>query len=122
MLLPDNKFYRGDSIKLYFQLFKNKSTGEFWNLTNYSIRAIIYKDNVNLKRVTSNVTGGSDEQILILDAIKGEFLVNVNDQESLLFVPGTYKVQIKISISNESFTVFEDSLIVKETKIDWRNV
>ena len=34
----DTIFIKGDSVDLQFQLFRDKATNEYWNLSNHEIR------------------------------------------------------------------------------------
>ena len=116
-------YYRGDTIELSFQLYKDSSTGELWDLTDCEIRFQVSNKDVILKKATANIFGGSNEQILIVDVLKGKFLVGITKDESSKFNPGTYTFEIEITTpENKRFTVFKDSFNIVKDSIDWETI
>lgn len=113
-------YYHGDTIELSFQLYKDASVGELWDLTDCEIRFQLTGKENTLKRATPNVSGGSNGQILILNAIKGLFLVRVSKEESKELTIGVYAFEIEITTpEGKRFTVFKGSINLVKDAIDW---
>jgi hypothetical protein len=124
MSLPqDTIFYKGDTLELQFQIFKNKTNNEYWNLTNYKIRFELQIDDSHIKKATENVTGGSDEQITILDALEGSFIINISASESKNLPVGDYNISIQIeSEEGKKYTVVTDKIRILPAQIDWESI
>ena len=122
MSLPqDTIFIKGDTIDLQFQLFKDKSTTEYWDLTNHEIRFQLNTP-TKIYKATANVTGGSDEQISLVDAGKGIFLVSVTFTESAGLVSGDYTYEIQVTTPSpnpQKYTVLQSSLRIVDESITW---
>lgn len=116
-------FYRGDTIELEFQQYQNKTNNTFWNLTNHQIRfSLKYNENL-IKKATSNISGGSSNQINVIDAEKGKFLVIINKDESKLLEPGEYVYEIEITTpENKRYTVLQHKLKILSHIIDWETI
>jgi hypothetical protein len=123
-LLPqDNIFYRGDTLELEFQLFKNKSTNEYWDLTDTEIRFELHQDSKSIKKATANVVGGSDNQISIIDESKGIFLIVITSEESTLLPSADYVFEIQITtLENNRYTILHDSLRILPELISWEEI
>jgi len=119
MLLPqDNIYYSGDTIKLSFQLWKDKCADLPWDLTNTEIRFQL-NTTTKIKKATANVSGGADTQISIDDAAEGIFTINILKTESGVAV-GDYTFEIEVTEANEErFTVLQASLRILEEYITW---
>jgi len=124
-LPQESIFIKGDTIELEFQLFKNKSTNEYWDLLNHEIRFQL-NTKVKIYKATANVSGGSDEQIGLVNATQGIFLVTITHEESSVIVPGDYTYEIQITtpspgsgLSGNKFTVLQSSLRVLNESITW---
>lgn len=112
-------YYKGDTIELKYQLYKDKSLNECWNLTDNKIRFQINNKTV-IKKATANVVGGSDEQIKIIDASKGIFLVIILKEESSALDVGTSDFEIQVDTAEgKRFTVLVDKLAIKKEIIIW---
>jgi len=117
----DTIFIRGDTVDLQFQLYKDKATTEYWDLTNHEIRFQLNTP-AKIYKATANVTGGSDEQISLIDADKGIFLVSVTFTESASITPGdfTYEIQVTTPAPNpQKYTVLQSSLRIVNESITW---
>jgi len=122
MEIIDQIVYKGDTIDLEFQLYKDKSKNEYWDLTNYQIRFELH-NNVKVKKATANVTGGSDNQIIVTDFLHGNFLVTINSEESSTLIPGDYNIEIQItSPQGKVYTVFSGGLRILPELIDWTSI
>lgn len=122
MSLPQNNiFFKGDTIELEFQLFRDEEKKEYWNLTNHEIRFQL-DSSPAIKKATANVVGGSDEQIRILDALKGVFLVVITKEESENLSPKDYNFEIEITTpSGARYTVLQSSLRILQDIVTWEN-
>jgi len=121
-LLPqDNIYYAGDTIKLSFQLWRDKCADLPWDLTNTQIRFQLNTATI-IKKATANVTGGADSQIHIDDAAEGIFTINILKTESGVAV-GDYTFEIEVTESNgERFTILQASLRILAEYITWGNL
>jgi hypothetical protein len=128
MSLPQESiFIKGDTIELQFQLFKNKATNEYWDLLNHEIRFQLNTE-VKIYKATANVSGGSDEQIGLVDATKGIFLVTITHEESSVIVPGDFSYEVQITTPppgsgelGKKFTVLQSSLRILDESITWED-
>ena len=122
MINPQNTiFIKGDTIELQFQLFKDKSNNEYWNLLNHEIRFQL-NTKTKIYKATENVTGGSDDQIVLVNATQGIFLVTITCEESALIIPGDYAYEIQITTPSpniQKFTVLQSSLRILNESIAW---
>lgn len=117
----DTIFIKGDTIELQFQLFKNKCTNEYWNLLNHEIRFQLNTP-IKIYKATANVTGGSDLQISLVDAVHGIFLVTITHTESSGITPGDFSYEIQITTpapNSQKFTVLQSSLRIIDESITW---
>lgn len=115
-----NTFFRGDTIKLLFQLFKDESKTNYWNLTDNEIRFQLTSGSVVIKKATANVTGGSDEQIYIVNASRGLFEIIIEATESSTLSAGEAKYEIQVTNeNNEIYTVLQGIITIKEDLIQW---
>lgn len=121
-LLPqDNIYYSGDTIKLSFQLWRDKVADLPWDLTNTQIRFQLNTPTV-IKKATANVSGGSSAQITINDALEGLFTVNILKTESGVTI-GDYTFEIEVTEANgERFTILQASLRILAEYITWGNL
>jgi len=119
MLLPqDNIYFKGDSIRLSFQLWSDKVNNIPWDLTNTQIRFQLNTSPV-IKKATVNVPGGSVAQITINNATQGLFAINILKTESGVTV-GDYIFEIEITESNgDRFTILQASLRLLQEYITW---
>lgn len=120
-LPQDAIFIKGDTIELQFQLFKDKSTNEYWNLLNHQIRFQLNTE-PKIYKATANVPGGGDDQISLVDAVKGIFLVSITHTESSGITPGDYTYEIQITTpapDSKKYTVLQSSLRVLDEFITW---
>ncbi len=122
MLLPqDNIYYAGDTIKLSFQLWRDKVANLPWILTNTKIRFQLNTTPI-IKKATANVTGGSSSQITINDDILGKFTVNILKTETGLIL-GDYIFEIEITEANgERFTILQATLRILSEYITWEDL
>lgn len=119
----DTIFIKGDTIELQFQLFKDKCHNEYWNLLNHEIRFQL-NTNPKIYKATENVTGGSDTQISLVDAVKGIFMIHITYTESADIIPGDYNYEIQITSpepNSQKFTVLQSSLRIVEESITWES-
>jgi len=122
MSLPqDAIFIKGDTIELQFQLYKNKCINEYWNLLNHEIRFQLNTP-TKIYKATANVTGGSDLQISLVDAVHGIFLVTITHTESSGIAPGDFSYEIQITTpapNSKKYTVLQSSLRIIDESITW---
>jgi len=120
MSLPqDAIFVQGDRIELQYQLFLDKKNNVYWNLTDNEIRFELYSP-TPIYKATANVTGGSDDQILIVDAAKGIFLVSILAEESRTLKVGDYNFTIQVTTADsKKYTVLRSSLRIVDDSITW---
>jgi len=116
-------YFQGDTIDFTFQLWKDKKNREYWNLNNVQIRFQANKDSILIKKATSNVIGGSNNQIKVLDALKGLFLVNISKEESENLNIGVYDFEIELTDQeNNRFTVLNSKFSISQDKIKWLEI
>ncbi len=119
---PDAIYIKGDTIELQFQLYKNKCTNEYWNLLNHQIRFQLNTE-TKIYKATANVTGGSDEQIGIVNAVEGVFLVTIEHSETSGIEAGTYTYEIQVTTpEDKKFTVLQSELRIVDEHITWEDV
>jgi hypothetical protein len=122
MSLPqDTIFIKGDTIELQFQLFRDKCTNEYWNLLNHEIRFQLNTP-TKIYKATANVTGGSDLQISLVDAVKGIFMVHITHTESSGIALGDYTYEIQVTTpvpDSKKYTVLQSSLRIVDESITW---
>ena len=123
MLSQDAIFIQGDTIELQFQLFKDKSANEYWNLLYHEIRFQLNTP-TKIYKATANVSGGSDEQINLVDAAKGIFLVIITHTESTNIISGDYTYEIQVTTpapNSKKYTVLQSSLRILNESITWED-
>jgi len=128
MSLPQESiFIKGDTVELEFQLYKNKATNEYWNLLNHEIRFQLNTES-KIYKATANVPGGSDEQIGLVNATQGIFLVTITHEESSDIIPGDYTYEIQITtpspgsgLLGSKYTVLQSSLRILNESITWES-
>jgi hypothetical protein len=116
-----NIFYKGDTIELEFQLFKNKATNEYWNLGSHQIRFQL-QSSPNIKKATSNVSGGSDEQINITNPTQGIFVVIIT---GIVIPVGEYEYEIEVTTPSPNpkhYTVLRSTIRIVEDFITWESI
>lgn len=117
----DTIFIKGDSVDLQFQLFKDKCTNEYWNLLNHEIRFQLNTP-TKIYKATENVSGGSDLQISLVNAVQGIFMVHVTYTESSNIAPGDYTYEIQVTTptpDSKKYTVLQSSLRIVDESITW---
>jgi hypothetical protein len=121
LLSQDAIFIKGDTIELQFQLFKDKSNNVKWNLLNHEIRFQL-DTSVKIYKATANVSGGSDEQISLVDAVNGIFLVTITHTETTAIDPADYTYEIQVTTptpDSKKYTVLQSSLRILNEAITW---
>lgn len=122
----DKIYYIGDTISLEFDLFKDKNNKIPWDLTDYQIRFELFKIKpiVSIRKATSNVSGGSDEQIKLDTSISNKFIINVNESETNKLMPGVYLFEIEIFHinTNQRVTIAFDTINLLQDKIKWNSI
>lgn len=124
-LPQDAIFIKGDTIDLEFQLFKDKCTNEYWDISNHQIRFQLNTP-TKIYKATANVEGGSDDQIAILNASQGKFLISVTHVESAEIAPGDYTYEIQITtpslesgVEGKKYTILQSTLRILDESITW---
>jgi hypothetical protein len=118
-LPPENIFYKGDTIIMQFQLFRNKSTSEYWNLTSNEIRFEIKEGEVSIKKANT-AAGGDDDQIKIDNAVEGLFTVTVEKEETEDLAVGDYHFEVEVTnATGDRTTVLTSLLRIVDEIIDW---
>ena len=120
-MLPQEAIYtKGDTINQEYQLFLNKCTNQYWDLTNFAIRYELTNGTVTIKKATANVVGGSSSQIEITDAIHGIFIVKIPASESADLTIGDYDFEIEVtSLTGEKTTVGRGKIRIVDEIITW---
>jgi hypothetical protein len=123
MLPQDCIYIKGDTVELQFQLYTNKATNEYWNLLNHEIRFQLNTP-TKIYKATANVSGGSADQISLVDAVHGIFLVTITHTESAGIAPGDYSYEIQVTTPvatppQKKYTVLQSSLRIKDESITW---
>jgi len=112
-------FWTGDTWEFEYQIVDSKKIP--LDVTDWEIRAEIYKSGVSIKKANSKVVGGSNSQIAILDT-NGTILITVDYSETLNLAEGIYKIEVEItSPTDKKFTVISDNINVRRDKIRWEN-
>jgi hypothetical protein len=120
-LAQDNIYYKGDTIEMEFQLWKDKKNNVYWDLTNHQIRFQLNSP-TPIKKATANVTGGSSAQINVTNASHGIFLVTITKTESDALIPKDYDYEIEVttpSPDSERFTVLQSVIRIIQDIITW---
>ena len=112
MSVPDFIVTVGDTVELLFQLFRNEN--ECWDLTNYQIRFQVN----DIKKATANVSGGSDDEINIIEPQNGKFIVTINAGELNKTGDFNYEIEIR-SPEGKVYTVAKGVIRVVKQLITW---
>lgn len=110
MIITD--VYRGDNIVI---------TGRINQvITGWKIKCELWdRGSGSIKKATSNVGGGGDDQILITNADEGRFNIFVEKDETSTFV-GDVQIEIATVDTNDiETTVLNEYLSLIDKKIDW---
>lgn len=121
-MIPQDAIYtKGDTINQEYQLFHNKCTNEYWNLTDYQIRYELTNGTITIKKATANVVGGSIDEIEITNAIQGIFIVKIPATESEDLTVGDYDFEVEVTsiITNQKTTVGKGKIRIVPEIIDW---
>lgn len=106
---------KGDSIDFQITLDVN--------LTNYKIRAELFDNESHCIRLaTSNITGGADTQILVTEAVNGQFTIFVLKTLTACFDDDSFlEVEIESSTGKVTTVMSGECTQVKfkRQKIDW---
>jgi len=111
---------RGDTLKIIVTV--KDSDGNLVDLTNYEIRAEIKgEDGISIKKANSKVSGGSDDEIKIVDT--GRIEINFDKSEMSSLNPNiTYKFEVEITSSEGvRTTIVKDLIKIKEDIITWES-
>jgi len=88
------------------------------DITGWKIRAELYSGGFSVKKATSN-TGGSDNQIKVIDAPNGRFIIHF-DQNETKNCPDTVTLEIEMeTLGGKVYTVYQGLIRFKKGKIDW---
>ena len=111
--------YRGDTWELEFQILDHK--GNPLDLTDYEIRCEIRNEKHSIKKANSKVSGGSDEEIKVLDN-EGNIKIIVPKEETSQLEPGQYNLEIEITSPNGiRTTVLKNIIKVEKDIITWES-
>jgi len=115
------RFYRGDSLIITCNVRDSK--GNPVDLTDYQIRAEIgdYNNTVSIKKANSNVTGGSDDEIYLVDL--DTFNVVFTPDDTVQLEPEQeYLLEVEItSPDNVRTTVISETVKPKRDLITWES-
>lgn len=107
---------KGDSLQLECNIKED--------ITNWKIRCEIYDGTQKIRLATSNVTGGSDNQIEVTDATNGIFLVKVKAGDTTDFADNS-NIEIEVDTDQtvggetEKLTIFQGEVDFKGERITW---
>jgi predicted PP-loop superfamily ATPase len=106
--------YQGDTIR---QPFKIQDT----DITGYKIRAEFYDKSGNSYQMANAVSGGDDSQIVVTDAVNGEFTVIVAKNQTTKFYSKCFlEVEIEDTSSPTNlYTLWQGIIDLKDQKITW---
>ena len=114
-----DSLYRGDTWELEFQILDHN--GNPIDISDYEIRAEIKNDKHSIKKANAKVSGGSDNEIKVLDT-QGNLRIIVTKEETSNLEAGTYNIEIEITSPNGvRTTVLKDIINVKEDIITWES-
>jgi len=113
------EIYRGDTLELLCNIVD--SEGNPLDLSNYEIRAELYGDGVSIKKASANVTGGSNDEISIVDT--GKIKIFFDKTETGQLEPDkTYDIEVEItSPEGKRTTVIRNKILVKSDIINWES-
>jgi len=109
----DEKFYQGDTLSFPFVVRDTDITG--WTLRAQFTDA----DGNYTKMATSDVTGGSDDEIEITDAESGEFTVTVAKDETDNFCHDCYLEVERELASGVVKTIAKKYIYLEYEDVDW---
>lgn len=120
----DKVYYCGDSISLEFELYRDIKKTIPWDLSGYEIRFELSLDGVCLRKATSNVSGGNDNQIKIDTNTSNKFIVNFLSDETKDLKAELYLFEIEITNrdNNEVTTVTQSKIQFLQDKIQWKSI
>ena len=111
--------YKGDSATYKYEVFQKSVVVD---ITGWKILAQIGDDGSGIiKKATANVTGGSDDMILITDATKGEFEVYIDKGETTAFTDNGY-IETAVLIAFDKDTLTNDSITFITPEINWESI
>jgi len=107
-------FVKGDSIEL-------EITANI-DITGWEIRAEFFDLTGNsVKLATANVTGGSDDQIIIDDAANGIFTIKVSAGSTTNFDDKAF-IEIERTDGTNKLTIYQDDIEMSKEQITWTSV
>ncbi|GEM_PF-3179677 len=114
-LNDDNRYFKGDTI--VGEVTVNESIAE------WEIRAELYDKAGHRSRIaTANVTGGSDDQICVVDAVNGVFTLTWAEGETTDFDNDVWmEIERTNSVGNKK-TIFQSRLFLNNEMIQWDSV
>ena len=114
-------YFQGDTLDIYYQIKDAQNVPI--DLTNWQIRAEINNTApIKIRRATKNVSGGSDDQIKILDTV-GNIKITIEKEKTTTMNPGNYTLEIEItSPLGKRYTIVQDTIQIVKDIIDWENV
>lgn len=111
---PITNLIRGDSVTFECNI------GE--NISNWKIKCQIFNSTHSIKKATANVSGGSDSQIEIIDAVNGKFVINIDKGETKEFDINS-NIEIEVETQDEKvYTVYQNKIIFLPQTIDWDSI
>ena len=116
-LLRRLQSYKGDSMEIPITLNRD--------ITDWEIRAIVWDsrgDNRVYKATSNSASGGGDEQIEIISASFGQFLIHIEAGETEDFLGET---QIEVEVTDTfgiKTTILQDFIELKPASINWTDI
>lgn len=101
--------------------FTVKDSGIAEDISTWQIIAEFGDNTLQIRKGTSNVTGGSDNQILITDGPGGKFEVYLDKNETSSFADVGY-LEVASLVGSDKDTLFFSNINFKDVKIDWETV
>jgi len=108
--------YRGDTWEFFIEVYD--SDDNLMDLTDYQIRAELTNKIVSIKKATSNVVGGSDDEIKITGL--GKFKIVFDKTETSSLNKGSYTLEVELTAPDGTRqTILRDNIFVEEDIITW---
>ncbi len=117
--MSTKSIYRGDTWKFEYQILdSNKNPID---VTHWEIRAeIVNKNNKSIRKANDKVSGGSVDQIKVLDN-KGNIEIKFKPEETKELNHGNVTLEVEITLPSYDlkYTVVKERFFVNDDIIDW---
>lgn len=109
-------FFQGDDIVMSFIIRDSNGAMLTSDIITAEWRCSINNNSDEIKLKSSNVTGGSADQIAVESG--GIVTIYAKNADTEDFSEGMYKVELEMTLNSKKYTVFFDKIDIIEQDID----